>query len=323
MFAYQLDSRAPELEHRQKTTRCLQRTPLIPKQDSACNNWRVKGGNGQGRSGARILTMASNRINRGILRELTKRPVQWDDNRQARITPAGREMLFVAAIAEDWLRNGPDGGIDIDADEAETAVAALVDGWTSTIVHLLAAEPLTLPELGRALDTTSREDVDAMVGAMRDAGLVEARPSDGEGAAYAVTDWLRESIAPLAAAARCERRHSAAETPPVAPLDVEAAFLLTLPLLRLPAGLAGACRLEVELPESGYVEVGAIARVEDERIASVNPNIGDDADAWAAGTDQAWLEAVIEGESGDLALGGDTELAQALVDALHQRLFGT
>jgi hypothetical protein len=281
------------------------------------------GGDGEGRTGARILTMASNRINRGILRELTKRPVQWTQDRQARITPAGREMLFVANIVERWLANAPGGGIEIDAEEAEATIAALVYGWSSTIVHRLAARPLTLTELGRALDTTSAEDVEAMVGAMRDAGLLEARPGDGEGAAYAVTDWLRESIAPLGAAARCERRYSAAETPPVAPLDVEAGFLLTLPLLRLPAELSGECRLVVELPESTEgAAAGAMARVEDERIASVSPSLEGSADAWAIGTDRAWFEAVVEGMAEDLDFGGEEALARELVERLHMRLFG-
>jgi DNA-binding HxlR family transcriptional regulator len=268
--------------------------------------------------------MASNRINRGILRELTKRPVEWTENRQARITPAGREMLFVASVAESWLKKAPGGPLDIDDEKAEATIAALVDGWSSTIVHLLAAEPLTLTELGRALDTTSREDVEEKVAAMREVGLLEAQPSDGEGATYAVTDWLRESIAPLGAAARCERRHSAEETPPVAPLDVEAAFLLTLPLLRLPADLHGHCRLVVELPESEErPAAGAMACVEDGRIASCNVDLEGAADAWAIGSDHAWLEAVVDGNTTELATGGEKLLARALLAGLHERLFGT
>jgi DNA-binding HxlR family transcriptional regulator len=281
------------------------------------------GGGNRERSGAQILAMASNRINRGILRELVKRPVEWAENREARITPAGREMLFVAAIAERWLRSGPGGGVDIETEQAETTIAALVGGWSSTIAHRLAAEPLTLPELARALDTTSREDVDAMVGAMKEAGLLEAQPSDGEGATYAVTDWLRESIAPLGAASRCERRHSAEETAPVAPQDVEASFLLTLPLLRLPIELAGRCRLVVELPESAERHVaGAMAHVEDGRIVSVSRCLEGGADASAVGTDRAWLEAVVEGMTEDLELGGEERLAHELLDSLHRRLFG-
>jgi DNA-binding HxlR family transcriptional regulator len=284
----------------------------------------LRRGDGRERSGAHILAMASNRINRGILLELTKRPLEWTDNRQARITPAGREMLFVSSVIERWLQNAPGGALKIEDEEAEATIAALIDGWITTIVHLLAVEPLTLTELGRALDTMSREDVEAKVTAMSDVGLLEARPSKGEGATYAVTDWLREAIAPLGAAARCERRYSAEETPPVAPLDVEAAFLLTLPLLRLPADLSGHCRLVVELPDSEErPAAGAMAYIEDERIASCSTNLEGSADAWVIGSDHAWLEAVVEGMTEDLEFGGDGSLVRALLAGLHERLFGS
>jgi DNA-binding HxlR family transcriptional regulator len=274
------------------------------------------------RAGAQILAMASNRINRGILRELSRQPIAWINNQQAQVTPAGREMGFVGAIGESWAKKAPDGGIDPNSDEAEEAAAVLIRGWTSTIVHRLAFEPLTLTELGRALDTMSREDVAANVAAMRDVGLLEARPNDGEGAAFAVTDWLRHAIAPLAAAVRCERRWSADETPPVAPLDVEAAFLLTLPLLRLPVDLAGECRLVVELPESEErPAAGVMARVEDQRIAACSTDLAGSAAASAIGTDRAWLEALIEGMAEDLEFGGEETLARELVEALHCCLF--
>lgn len=276
------------------------------------------------RAGAQILAMASNRINRGILRELCKHPIEWFDNQQAQVTPAGREMGFVGAIAERWVKKGPGGGIDPDSDQAEEAVAVLIRGWTSTIVHRLAFEPLTLTELGRALDTMSREDVVANVAAMREVGLLEARPDLGEGATFAVTDWLRHAIAPLAAAVRCERRWAADETPPVEPLDVEAAFLLTLPLLHLPADLAGECRLVVELPESeGRPAAGVMARVEDQRIAACSTDLAGNAVSSAIGTDRVWLEAVIEGMAEDLEFGGEETVTRELVEALHVCLFRT
>jgi DNA-binding HxlR family transcriptional regulator len=271
-----------------------------------------------------FLAMATDPVNRSILRTLSRRPVQWSQSHQAQLAPAGREGMFVGAIAESWVRKAPGGGLDPESEQGEAATAALIDGWTSTIVHRLAARPLTLTELGRALDTISREDVAAMVAAMREAGLLEAQPDDGEGAVYAVTDWLRHAIAPVAAAVRCERRHSPRQTPPVEPLDVEAAFLLTLPLLRLPADLAGRCRLAVELPESDeHPVVGVTASVEDERIASCASELSGDADASATGTDRAWLEAVIEGMAEDLEFDGDEALARELVEALHMCLFGS
>jgi DNA-binding HxlR family transcriptional regulator len=268
--------------------------------------------------------MAANRINRGILRELTKGPIGWTGGRQAEITPAGFEMLFVTAIEEAWLKKAPGGAVELDSEEGQAAINALHEGWNSTAIHRLAAEPLTLTELGRTLDTMSREDVAATVEEMKGAGLLEAQPSDGEGAAYAVTDWLRHGIAPVAAAASCERRHLADDTPPVEPLDVEAGLLLILPLVHLPAELAGQCRLVVELPESEErPAAGAMVRVEGGRIVSCASDLEGSADASAMGDQRAWFEAIIEGMAEDLQFGGEETLARELLEALHRRLFRT
>jgi hypothetical protein len=159
---------------------------------------------------------------------------------------------------------------------------------------------------------------------MKGAGLLEARPSEGEGAAYAVTDWLRHGAAPLAAAASCERRHMAEDTPPVEPLDVESGLLLILPPVRLPAELAGHCRLVVELPESEErPAAGVMARVEGGRIVACTSDLAGSADASATGDLRAWFEAIIEGMAEDLRFGGEEALARELLEALHRRLFRT
>jgi DNA-binding HxlR family transcriptional regulator len=268
--------------------------------------------------------MATDRLNRAILRTLSERPVQWSPTQQAQLAPAGREGMFVGAIAEGWMKKAPDGGVDPDSEQADEASAALIDGWSSTIVQRLAAGPLTLTEIGLALDTISSEDVAAKVATMEEAGLVEERPraGEGEGAVYAATEWLRLATAPLAAAVRCERRHAAAETPPLEPLDVEALFLLPLPLLRMPPRFAGRCRLVVELPESdGRPAAGAIATVADERIVLCTSELEGEVEASATGTALAWFEAIIEGMAEDLEFGGEEELARELVEALNRRLF--
>jgi DNA-binding HxlR family transcriptional regulator len=275
------------------------------------------------RAGARLLTMATSSIKREILRELSDRPLRWGPSREARITPAGREMLFVAFVAERWLQSAPAGPLPFDSDDGERAVAALVDGWSSTVVHALAVQPLTLRELERAIECLSRRALKRRLLAMQRAGQVEGRPNGGEGPTYAVTDWLRAGIAPLAAAARLERRNPSDEMAPIAPLDVEAAFLLTLPQLTLPVGLSGSCRLGVELDDHGGSRiVGATVRVENGRIASCAIGLEESADAWAIASAGDWLDTVIEPDAKFVRSGGDRHLARALLGGLHQTLFG-
>ena len=76
-------------------------------------------------------------------------------------------------------------------------------------------------------------------------------------------EWLRHAIAPLAAAARLEFQLPQGETAPIAPLDVEAAFLLALPLIELPEELQGTCRLTVPVSGRPPELAGVVVLVED------------------------------------------------------------
>lgn len=275
------------------------------------------------RAGARVLPLAANSIKRGILREMLDRPLRMGPGREYRITPGGREMLFVAFVVERWLQDAPHGPLHFDSGEAEAAVAALADGWSATIMHALAREPLTLPSLDRAIDGLSQRALKRRLIAMQRAGQIEARPSEGEGALYSVTDWLRAGIAPLAASARLERRDPTDDMTPIAPLDVEAAFLLTLPLLELPTDLSGSCCLSVEMDPGQESDLaGVTAQVEDGRVISCSLRLDDDADAWGSASAGDWLDTVIEPDAKRVRTGGDRYLGRVLLDGLHKTLFG-
>jgi hypothetical protein len=154
---------------------------------------------------------------------------------------------------------------------------------------------------------------------MRLAGQIERCPGGGRGTPYRATNWLRRAIAPLAAAARWERRHLPDETAPIAKIDVESAFLLTVPLLRISGEHSGVCRLAVESRNGngGRRLAGVTVGVEDGRIASCVSRLEGDAGAWASGSAAAWLRAVIDEDSEQLELGGDRRLAMSLLDGLH------
>ena len=91
-------------------------------------------------------------------------------------------------------------------------------------------------------NTISRSTLVASVAALVLAMSLVASQAAGGQAATAT------ERAQLAAAARWERRHLASSTRPISRIDIEAAFLLSVPLLRLPAGLSGTCRIAAELP---------------------------------------------------------------------------
>jgi DNA-binding HxlR family transcriptional regulator len=321
---------------------------------------RSVNGYGSGaRSGTRALSLLSTPINGTILRSLSDGPRSLVDLRrecgspaqttlrahleelselgavvrerrnrfpgvvECELTAAGRDLLFVAATLERWLRAAPDGPMPFGSDRAKAATKALVDGWSSTMLRLFAARPLSLTELDGIIESLSYPTLQRRLAAMRLAGQLKACQNEGRGTnPYGVTRWLRQGVAPLAAASRWERRHLPQETPPIASIDTEAAFLLTLPLLRLPEDLNGSCRLGVEMTKGRERSLaGALARVEGGRVRSMTVRLNQPADAWAIGSATVWLHAIIDSDLTGLELGGHGQLARALVEGLHGTLF--
>jgi DNA-binding HxlR family transcriptional regulator len=232
---------------------------------------------------------------------------------------AGEELLEVAAILEAWLLAAPDGPIQLGSVAAKSSTKALADGWSSAIIRALAAKPLALTELSRLITGLSYPSLERRLGAMRMAGLIERCSGGGRARPYAVTEWLRRAIAPLAAAARWERRNLADKTSPIRRIDIEAAFLLTLPLVHLPEDLSGACRLAVDTSNGSEPrQAGVVVTVEGGRIASCVTRLDQETDASALGSAASWIEAVLESALDRLECRGDRRLAEALGTGLHR-----
>jgi DNA-binding HxlR family transcriptional regulator len=239
------------------------------------------------------------------------------------LTDAGTDLLMVAAALERWLCLSPNGALDLESAGGKSAITALEAGWSSAIVGTLAIEPQCLSELATSISDVSYPALDRRLRDMRHAGQVQACERDGLGTPYEVTDWLRQGVAPLAAAARWERTHFPEETAAVTRPDIEAAFLLSLPLLQMERSLAGACRLEVEIdPRDGRL-CGALAVIGQGRVVSASADIRAPAGSWATGSTAAWAQAMTGASNDHLKLGGDKLLASALLDGLRGVLFDT
>jgi DNA-binding HxlR family transcriptional regulator len=238
------------------------------------------------------------------------------------LTDAGQGLLGVAEIVEGWLEGSPNGSQGFGGEGAKAAIGALAEGWSATLLRALAAKPLSVADLDSLISTFNYPSLERRIAAMRYAGQVEARPMEGRETPYAVTNWLRLGVAPLLAAIRWERLHLNGSGVPVAGMDVEAAFLLAMPLLELEPELSGSCRLAVELPSSGEQRVaGVLTNLEYGSVASCMSRLDGSVDAWASGSIGAWFRALIDREGGSLELGGDGRLARILVAGLHDALF--
>lgn len=267
---------------------------------------------------------------RGHLKALTEagiierhRQQQFPGSVEFSLDRAGRELLEVVRVLELWLAEAPNGPIELGTPAAKSAIKALVEGWSSAVVRALAAKPLALTELSRLITGLSYPSLERRLAALRLAGQIQRCSGGGRGTPYAVTGWLRQSVAPLLAAAQWERRHVPERSASLKRIDAEAIFLLTAPLLDLPGHLDGTCRLAVELGSGsdGSRIAGVLLRVEGGAVVSCVSRLEGDAEAWVSGSATGWLEALIGNESGALEIGGDCDLAISLLDGLHSALF--
>lgn len=263
---------------------------------------------------------------RGHLRKLTKIGVikRWQSPEfpgavEYELGEPGRDLLEVAKLTQRWSDMSPQESIPLGGSAAKSSLKALVDGWSSGIVRVLAARPLSLTDLNKLISDLNYPSLERRLGALRFTGLIEAAPSEGRGTPYKPTSWLRQAMAPMAAAARWERKHLAQETLPISRIDVEAAFLLALPAVQLSPEISGACRLAVEIRgvEGEQGVAGVLVQVEEGRVVSCVSRLQGEADGWAAGTARAWIDATIEGRVESLEIGGDCFLAREILDALH------
>lgn len=233
------------------------------------------------------------------------------------ITDAGRSLLRVGEILDAWLRRSPKGTLELGTPEARNAIKPLVEGWSTNIVRALAGRSLSLTELDRLIPGVSYPSLERRLGALRAHGLVEGHRVEGGSTPYTATEWLRRAVAPLVAAIAWERWYLSTYAPSAGRLDIEAAFLLAIPLMELPRTATGKCRLAVEVQKGGSsVFAGARVCVEGGRVTSYSPNLDGEVGSWVSGSPRAWLRRLVAGSSRELEIGGDSGLAETMLETL-------
>ncbi|HEX3174317.1 MAG TPA: helix-turn-helix domain-containing protein [Solirubrobacterales bacterium] len=234
---------------------------------------------------------------------------------------SGRDLLPVCDALTHWLQSAPEDLFELGSEASKVAIKALVDSWSSTILHCLAEEPRSLTELDDMIPTHNYPSIERRLAAMRLAGQLEASNGRGKSTPYSVTEWMRRAVGPLIASASWEERHRSGAAK-IVPLDVEAAFLLTAPLLEPPADARGTCAMRVELATRGKDRAAGVAlEIADGAVKPCAPPIPDDCESWASGTPMAWFGAVIDGDASEIEVQGNDRVPRILLEGLHQALF--
>ncbi len=270
-----------------------------------------------------LRTNLENLVTMGVLEthRRDERPQQIDNA----LTPLGEELLTLADAIDVWLAAAPRGRLEFGSSAAKAALRALVDGWDAAIVRALAPRSLPLAELNVLIPQISYPALSRRLSALRLTGQVERIRLDGRWV-YRVTDWLRTAIAPLGLAARSEYRYPQEVGAPITSIEVETAFLLVVPLVKLPTSLDGECTLAVDTrdlsaPKGGSRIAGVRVGVQNGQVVFCSTRLEAGPGAWALGTAEAWLDAVASGSVDCLHSGGEKpELPAALVGAFNEAL---
>jgi DNA-binding HxlR family transcriptional regulator len=234
------------------------------------------------------------------------------------ITPAGDSLLEVAGLLREWLSEAPDGPIPFGGVAGKSRTKALIGGWSSSIMRAVAARSLSLTELSMVIPRGNYPSLARKLAAMRSAKLVEPQPGgDGRGTPYGATEWLRRAVIPLAAAIAWETKFIPSQTAALGPRDVEAAFLLAIPLISLGPEISGTCRLAVELRGADLSYAGVFVSIDEGRVVSCSSNLKGDAHASASGSSVAWMRQMNGGSKDRLDVSGNRSLAESVVAALR------
>ncbi len=256
----------------------------------------------------------------GAVNKLERRGMPYAVSHE--LSAEGEDLLFVVDILASWLAKAPQGKIELGTVSAKGAVKGLVGGWDSGILRALSADPRSLTELDDMIGALSYPALERRLSAMRVTGqVVPAQGQHGKGTPYTVDDWIRQAVAPICAAARWERRHLAKQTEPPTWIEVETAFLLSLPLVKLPKRAKGECVLAVDTKDPEQRIAGVHLVVEEGKLASCSSEIKQQPPAYALATAEHWLEAVIDSKIDRLHMRGEDRIVQKLVGGIHDALF--
>lgn len=276
-----------------------------------------------------IRTCVANLVSAGALlkHEIGGSPYAVENE----LTPAGHEMIVVAAAVDAWLALAPEGPVLEGTSAARVAIRAMVGGWSSEVMQTLAGAPHSLTELDDVISALSYPVLKRRLTALRLSQQVTLAvdPEGGSLRPYGITDWLRQSIAPIAAASRFESRFMETTTLRVTDAEMQTAMMLTVPLAVLSARAEGTCTMGIEARAGALILPGALAGVtvgaKAGLVASCVAGVDEGRSRWALGTAATWLDVLIDGHLGtelriaDAAPGLVTDVVRGTHLALFDR----
>lgn len=305
---------------------------------------------GDVRAGGRVLALLSDGLNVSIVRALARGPVPTLElpgrvgpasrttrfsrlrsletlgviSREKRgglppvtycgLSPSGEALLPVVRRFAAWLGSRPADTEGRRRMDDILAIKGLAAGWGTTALRWLAEGPQTVTDLAsRCSPQSTYHDVRWARTALADANLVEMVDRPGRGRPFALSDWARGAVGPLAAAARWERDFLIGAAGVLSPIESETLLLLAISLTGdLPGALSGICMLHVD------DQRGIRVAVDEGRVVFFSPDSQNGRRCSVSGSSEAWLDALVDGRRSGLEMrGGALRLPMMVIAGLQ------
>ncbi|HET8639303.1 MAG TPA: hypothetical protein VFL89_03545 [Solirubrobacterales bacterium] len=240
------------------------------------------------------------------------------------ITPAGAQLLRVGEVLDRWLEESPHGPMSLGTPAAKSNVQALIGGWSIYAIRALAAKPLRLTDLQRFVAGISYPKLGRRLDAMSHVGLLDRyREAGTAGTFLKATPWLRRAPAPLALGIAWEGKWAPDLAAPIKRADIEALFLLLVPLLEMPPSMSGVFRLVVDLQEGGQRDFGGVSiRVDAGKVISCTTRMQAVPTTSISGDLPAWINWIAFREQKGLTIEGNGDQARSLGTRIRKAVAG-
>lgn len=239
---------------------------------------------------------------------------------QYALTKPGHALLDVTAAAVRWERRSR--VLDPLWDESNPSPGALAlriaaDERTRAIMRELAGEPLRPAELERRLTGVAHATVARQLKRLTHRGIL-TRSEDGRvSTRYELTAQARRlGLLPMLAA-RWEWRWRSTDGP-TPPGDLTGLMRLLAPLARVPASVAGLCR--VRMDSHTVRERDVDFAVDRERVVALPELAAEQPGTQAHATPEVWCNVLLAGHPAGLAVDGDGDLLAITIGALSDAL---
>lgn len=202
-----------------------------------------------------------------------------------------------------------------------TNLYLLAEAWDMGWVEDLSGRGNTITEIAEATTGLTFHQVARRLQLLRSHDLLHETRRRGKGHRYQLTDQARRDVGSLLEVARWLRRYLPGD--PVAKTtvcEVVAGLKALIPLARLPISSGRRVELGVagDLGNGGSKGTKTLtAAVHDEGLFWVEDGAGE-GEAWAIGTANTWIAAMLDGSRGRMRVGGDLPLVDSFLRQLRE-----